>query len=120
VSGHVDGIGTVSAARNVGDAVEVTIEAPADLRAYLAPKGSVTVDGVSLTINRNTGSGFSVMLIPHTRSVTTLGELDRGRAVNLEIDLLARYVVHYLRARSAADTDSTLLDALSRAGYVKE
>jgi len=102
VSGHVDGIAVVRALRPIGDSVRVTLAPPAELRLYLAPKGSATLDGVSLTINEVDHDGFQVMLIPHTRAVTTLGALTVGSNVNLEVDVLARYVCHYLSVGGAA------------------
>ena len=107
VSGHVDGLALVRVLRTIGDAVCVTFTAPPDLRMYLAPKGSVTLDGVSLTINDVEPDGFQVMLIPHTREVTTLGGLGVGSRVNLEVDVLARYVCHYLNLGGASPLAST-------------
>lgn len=97
VTGHVDGVGTVVAADPVGDSLKVTVEAPASLAPYIAPKGSITVDGVSLTVNEVTDQPggacrFTLNLIPHTAEVTTLGAIAAGDAVNLEIDVLARYL----------------------------
>ncbi len=97
VTGHVDGVGTVVGVCPEGDSRRVGIRAPADLGAALAPKGSITVDGVSLTVNavadQPDGSvDFSINIIPHTWTVTTLGDLAPGRPVNLEIDILARYL----------------------------
>jgi riboflavin synthase len=97
VSGHVDAVGTVAEARSEGDSTRVTIEAPSDLAPFLAEKGSVAVDGVSLTVNsvedRADGAvRFGLNLIPHTADVTTLGTLSKGDEVNLEIDTVARYL----------------------------
>jgi len=95
VSGHVDGVGTVRAFEPVGDAtgsVMLAIAAPAELARFIAPKGSIAVDGVSLTVNVVDGARFAVNLIPHTLAVTTLGQLAPGRPVNLEVDQVARYV----------------------------
>ena len=95
VSGHVDGVGTVRGFAPVGDAggsVTLTVEAPAALARFIAAKGSIAVDGVSLTVNTVEGACFAVNLIPHTLAVTTLGALAPGRPVNLEVDLIARYV----------------------------
>lgn len=96
VAGHVDGVGTVALSRPRGDALEVEIAAPPDLAHYLVPKGSVTVDGVSLTINTVDGSRFGVTLIPHTLSVTLLGTRAVGAAVNLEADLIAKMVARHV------------------------
>ena len=92
VSGHVDGIAEAVAAGNDARSLRVEFAAPAALARYIARKGSVTLDGVSLTVNEVDGVKFAVNLIPHTLEVTTLGKLAAGSRVNLEIDLLARYV----------------------------
>jgi riboflavin synthase len=92
VSGHVDGIGRVTSVESDARSRRLTIAAPAELMRYIARKGSVTVDGVSLTVNEIAGASFGVNLIPHTQAVTTLGALRAGAAVNLEVDQLARYV----------------------------
>ena len=100
VSGHVDGLGTVRKFAPVGESWELVVEAPKELAKYFAYKGSVVVNGVSLTINRvsDTASGceFSINLIPHTIQATTLKHLRQGSKVNLEIDLIARYVERML------------------------
>ena len=92
VSGHVDGVGQVASATEEAGSLRVVIAAPEALSRYLARKGSVTVDGVSLTVNEVDGERFGVNLIPHTRAATTLGTLKEGARVNLEIDVIARYV----------------------------
>jgi len=92
VSGHVDGVGSVAAVTPVADSLKIEFDAPADLAPFIATKGSVTVDGVSLTVNAVDGRRFAVNIIPHTQQETTLGGLVAGRPVNLEIDVLARYV----------------------------
>ena len=92
VTGHVDGIGEVLKFDAIGESHELVIRAPAALAGYIARKGSVTIDGVSLTVNRVDGCDFSINLIPHTVQVTTLKRLAAGSTVNLEIDLIARYV----------------------------
>jgi riboflavin synthase len=92
VSGHVDGVAEVLATARDARSLRVDFAAPKALARYIARKGSVTLDGVSLTVNEVEGSRFSVNLIPHTLEVTTLGALAPGVRVNLEIDLLARYV----------------------------
>lgn len=96
VSGHVDGVGQVVRFDPVGDNRLLEIEAPQALAKYIARKGSITVNGVSLTTNTVDGARFSINLIPHTLEATTLGELQAGAAVNLEIDLIARYVERML------------------------
>jgi riboflavin synthase len=96
VSGHVDGVGTVVSQTNDARSTRLVIEAPADLARFIARKGSVAVDGVSLTVNEVEGTRFGVNLIPHTRDVTTLRNLIPGASVNLEIDQVARYVERLL------------------------
>lgn len=91
VSGHVDGVGEVVRFEPIGESHELVIRAPRELAKYIARKGSVAVDGVSLTTNRVLGQEFSINLIPHTVSVTTLKRLTAGSKVNLEVDLIARY-----------------------------
>ncbi len=92
VSGHIDGVGTVSARIAEGEGVRLTIQPPRELQRYLAEKGSICVDGVSLTVAAVTPLGFDVALIPFTLSHTTLAELTEGARVNLEADLIAKYV----------------------------
>ncbi|MEL7151027.1 MAG: riboflavin synthase [Pseudomonadota bacterium] len=92
VSGHVDGIATVVEVRDEGDSTRVTFEAPADLARFIAPKGSVALNGTSLTVNEVAGTRFGINFIPHTKAVTTWGRVAVGDAINLEIDTLARYV----------------------------
>jgi riboflavin synthase len=96
VSGHVDGVAQVSATSHDGDSLRVKVTVPAELARYIARKGSVTVDGVSLTVNEVEGATFGVNLIPHTRTVTTLGRLQPGTRVNLEVDQMARYAERLL------------------------
>ena len=102
VSGHVDGIGIVTHFESVGESWELRIKAPGELARFLAYKGSISVNGVSLTVNRvvdaAAGCELSINLIPHTLENTTLGTLRTGRRVNLEIDLIARYVERMLTA----------------------
>jgi riboflavin synthase alpha subunit len=97
VQGHVDGVGTVRALRPDGDDWLLRIDCPAELAVQLVPKGSVAVEGVSLTVVEPDSRGFSVALIPHTRAVTTLGSMAPGSVVNLEVDVLGKYVFQYLR-----------------------
>lgn len=92
VSGHVDGVAHVVSTQAIGDSMKIDFEAPRDLAAFIAQKGSATIDGVSLTVNDVDDCLFSVNIIPHTQSETTLGQLIKGDRVNLEIDVLARYV----------------------------
>src|SRR5690606_23029161 len=118
--GHVDGVGEIVRVEPVGDARRVVVRAPQRLARYLADKGSVTVDGVSLTINRLVeDAGFELMLVPHTLAVTTLGELGPRRRVNIEVDVLARYVVRQLdRAGITRPDDASLMETLKHSGYL--
>jgi riboflavin synthase len=97
VAGHVDGIGRIDVRRALGDALYLKIAAPADLAPYLVPKGSVTVDGVSLTVNEVDGSRFAVTLIPHTLVATVLGGRKKGDRVNIEADLIAKHVARLVK-----------------------
>ena len=96
VTGHVDGLARVTRVENVGSARDVELASPPALARFIAEKGSVTLDGVSLTVNAVTGTRFRVMLIPHTLAVTTLGGIAAGRELNLEVDLVARYVARWV------------------------
>jgi riboflavin synthase len=96
VSGHVDGVARVVSIRPDGESQRFTIEAPADLARYIAPKGSVALDGISLTVNEVTGAHFGVNIIPHTLTHTTLGDKKPGSTLNLEVDVFARYVARAL------------------------
>ncbi len=104
VTGHVDGIGEVVSATTTGDSTRLTVRAPAALAPFIAPKGSITMDGVSLTVNEVADQGdavlFGINLIPHTAEQTNLGDVTEGRQVNLEIDVLARYLGRMMEARN--------------------
>ena len=125
VSGHVDGVGTIVEKTPVGGAVKVSFQVPAELVRYVAPKGSICVSGVSLTVNHVTGDTFDVVLVPHTRDKTSLDALPLGARVNLEVDLLARYVARLLEcgrispaSPDHASSDAAWTDRLQRAGYL--
>ena len=92
VSGHVDGVAEVVGIADEGDSTRVTLRAPKDLARFIAPKGSVALNGTSLTVNEVDGCDFGINFIPHTKEVTTWGDIALGDKVNLEIDTLARYV----------------------------
>ena len=92
VSGHIDGIATIVARDDLGETARLTFEAPAELARFIAPKGSVALDGTSLTVNDVSGNRFDCLIIPHTARVTTWGERRLGDRVNLEVDTIARYV----------------------------
>jgi riboflavin synthase len=121
VSGHVDGVATVVERRPLGEAVAFAFEVPAPLARYIAEKGSITVGGVSLTVNAVAGRRFEVAVIPITRTETNFDLLAAGAHVNIEVDLLARYVARLIE--SAADggaeaSDARWMDLLRRGGYV--
>jgi len=120
VSGHVDGVGRVVAVEPQGDAWLVRVAFPEELARFVAAKGSVALDGVSLTVNDVQGLTLSVMLIPHTRQVTGLKNWQAGTALNLEVDLVARYLVRYFEVsgqKPAPDDEGRFALALERAGY---
>jgi riboflavin synthase len=120
VSGHVDGVATVRARSDSGGAIGFQIEAPRELAKYIAEKGSVCVDGVSLTVNGVRGALFDLTIIPHTAGVTTLGEFEPGRKLNLEVDLLARYLERLMQGEEAAEVRPTITrELLARHGFLK-
>lgn len=96
VSGHVDGVGSLVSSTSEGDSWRMRFKAPSDLMRFIAVKGSITIDGVSLTVNSLEGDTFGVNIISHTQQVTSLGKMKPGDPVNLEIDMLARYVARYI------------------------
>ena len=110
VQGHVDGVGQVSAIQPAGDATDYHFSAPAELMDYLVEKGSITVDGISLTVNGVSDTGFHVTIIPHTSQVTTLGDRKPGDPVNLETDVVGKYIVSLARRGRLEEeqTDRTL------------
>jgi len=99
VAGHVDGVAVVTARDELTDMLRLELRVPAELAGFVAPKGSVALDGVSLTINEVAGDMFSVLIIPHTLKVTTLGGLAQGAEVNIEVDLMARYAARLVDSR---------------------
>ncbi|WP_101675469.1 riboflavin synthase [Alloalcanivorax mobilis] len=103
VSGHVDGLGKVVAMQPDARSVRIDIEAPAALARYIAHKGSITVDGISLTVNSVDGAVFSLNIIPHTQDVTTIQDWKPGTPVNLEVDIIARYLERLLLGERAAE-----------------
>ncbi|MGD0420591.1 MAG: riboflavin synthase [Xanthobacteraceae bacterium] len=96
VSGHVDGIAKLVARKDLPDMAQMSFRVPSELSRFIAPKGSVAVDGVSLTVNEVKGDTFSVLIIPHTLKITTFGALQNGARVNLEVDQMARYAARLL------------------------
>lgn len=104
VSGHVDGVGRVASRADDGRSWRFTIEAPAELARYIAAKGSICINGISLTVNEVNGVRFGVNIVPHTLAETTLGRTHTGDSVNLEVDLLARYLERLLLGEKAAES----------------
>lgn len=119
VSGHVDGVGTVVDRANDARSVRFAIEAPADLAKYIAHKGSITVDGTSLTVNAVDGARFELNIVPHTLLETIMDGYQPGRTVNLEVDVVARYLERLLLGDEAARAQSSEVsaDVLARAGF---
>ncbi len=118
VTGHVDAVVEVRAYEAAGEARHLVVTLPRPLKALVAPKGSVALDGVSLTVNEVGTDSFGVMLIPQTLGTTTLGALRPGRELNLEVDLLARYAVRWLEASREGSADDGLRGALERGGWM--
>ncbi len=118
VSGHVDGPGLVHSISRAGSSLEYKFGAGADLLPFIVPKGSIAIDGVSLTVNEVSGDAFTVNLIPHTSQITTLGLLEPGDAVNLETDLIGKYVHRLLGFReNPRPVEGLTLDFLARHGF---
>lgn len=119
VAGHVDGVGRIRGCAADGASRRLTIALPAQLARYVAPKGSICVDGISLTVNEVEGAEFGVNIVPHTLAHTTLGEVDVGREVNIEVDVIARYLERLLAGPDDVETGVTR-DLLVRSGFMRE
>ncbi|NMH65764.1 riboflavin synthase [Shewanella salipaludis] len=119
VSGHVDGIASVEQRVMRGQAIEFWLAAPAELARYIAHKGSITVDGVSLTVNEVDGSRFRLTIVPHTAGETTLVKLKAGDRVNLEVDLIARYLERLMQASPEPQKDGVTMEMLARSGFIR-
>jgi riboflavin synthase len=122
VSGHTDGTGVIASREAAGNAVIVTVAVPEALTRYMIVKGSVAVDGVSLTINRIEADRFSVSIIPYTSGLTTIGFKQKGEGVNIEVDMIGKYVEKFLSAqtgRAAAPSSGVSMELLAKAGYIK-
>jgi riboflavin synthase len=121
VSGHVDGVGKVIGINEHTRYVEVWVKAPDELAKYIAHKGSITVDGVSLTVNEVKGASFMLWLIPHTLKETVIGDYKVGTSVNLEVDVIARYLERLMLGERAAQDNSEdiSMSFLAEHGYLK-
>jgi len=121
VSGHVDGVGEISSITQIGSAVEYWIKAPDELAKYIAEKGSITIDGISLTTNAIDGAAFKLTIIPHTIAQTTMANYQVGTRVNLEVDVVARYLERLLQGDKAAQgttNKESTMDLLARSGFM--
>ncbi len=112
VSGHVDGLGVVVSKHQDGRSFRYKFKAPDNIAKYIAEKGSICINGVSLTVNEVDGASFTVNIVPHTLQETTLGELAAGKEVNLEVDLLARYMERLMKGEAAAKSTSSVTEEL--------
>ena len=120
VSGHVDGLGQIVARSEQARSIQFVIKAPTELAKYIAMKGSITVDGVSLTVNKVDGAQFELNIVPHTLSETIMSVYQPGHQVNLEVDLIARYLERLLLGEAAADTTSGISQTLlAEHGFIR-
>lgn len=122
VSGHTDGTGVIDSKETLGNAVIVTVAVAEELTHYMIAKGSVAVDGVSLTINHLDPGRFTVSIIPYTAGLTTIGFKQRGERVNIEVDLIGKYVEKFLSAQQGRRTSPAAgvsMELLAKAGYLK-
>jgi riboflavin synthase len=120
VTGHVDAVGRIKSKRQTGESYNIEIEAPGEVLRYLVDKGSVAVDGISLTVVQALQKSFTVVIIPHTADVTTIGFKEAGDAVNLEADIIGKYVARFLEKAQAGGHGGTLMKSLMDAGYIRE
>lgn len=121
VSGHVDGIGTVMEKKNDGRSIRFTLKAPDELAKYIAQKGSICIDGISLTVNHVNGALFDINIVPYTLKETTLNYAVAGTQVNLEVDLLARYMERLMKGEAAAKPYSAVtMDLLQNSGFIAQ
>lgn len=124
VTGHVEAVGKIRSKRQAGNALRIEIDAPGNVLKYLVEKGSVTIDGISLTVVDVLKDAFSVVIIPHTSQITTIGFKNTGDTVNLEPDILAKYVARFLSVSGPNETDAAekkdlnLISALRNSGFV--
>jgi len=118
VSGHVDGVGEIIERNPVGRAIEFWVAMPGEISKYVAEKGSITVDGISLTVNDLRKNAFKLTIVPHTSSETTIDDFQVGRKVNLEVDVMARYLERLISAKEEAQPESKLtMEFLQKHGF---
>jgi riboflavin synthase len=124
VLGHVDGIGIIEQQQKLGNAIGVSIAVPAAVSRYMIHKGSVAVDGISLTINALTPKSFTVSIIPHTGRLTTIGMKQKGQPVNIETDMIGKYVERFVQGESMIDSEKTTtspgidMELLAKSGFL--
>lgn len=118
VSGHVDGLGEVLSVKEESRSIQLTIRAPKELKRYIAMKGSICIDGTSLTVNRITDTDFEINIVPHTQQQTIIKHYKPGTRVNLEVDLIARYLERLLLNQDENTANGITLEALAKAGFV--
>lgn len=119
VSGHVDGVGHLVSMQANASATDYWIETPHDIAKYIAEKGSITVDGISLTVNEVVGQRFRLTIIPHTGSETNIASWVVGERLNLEVDVIARYVERLMSYKQAENSGGVTMEMLARTGYIK-
>lgn len=120
VSGHVDGLASVESITPRGRAIDFWLRAPNGLGRYIPEKGSVTIDGISLTVNEVDGGRFRLTIVPHTLQETTLGQLSPGSTVNLEVDLIARYLERLMKPAEETESSSGItMEMLAKSGFLK-
>ncbi|ASI88738.1 riboflavin synthase [Vibrio mediterranei] len=118
VSGHVDGVGEIVDRQQVGRAIEFWVQMPSELSKYVAEKGSITVDGISLTVNDVRKDAFKLTIVPHTSEETTIDNFHVGRRINLEVDVLARYMERLLQSKASDESESRItMDFLQQNGF---
>ena len=118
VTGHIDATGRIKNIRPIGDAKEIEIEAPDEIMRYIIEKGSIAVDGISLTVNHVEGNTFKVVIIPHTEAVTTIGKKGINEKVNLETDIIGKYVYRFISGRDKSSDNEFLMKKLQEAGFL--
>jgi len=122
VTGHVDAVGKIRSKTVMGDAFKVVIDSPREVTRLLVEKGSVAVDGISLTVVQAAKDSFSVVIIPHTARLTTIGFKNAGDTVNLEADIIGKYVARFLEGdrKEEGDSDARFVRSLKTSGYIQE